>query len=307
MTMIRVLAGFVLCGCLAVTGQEPKKAAAPKEGSLEDLLQKALKVSPDIAVAEHKAALAQAQLAQVRAEVTAKLMTAKGDVDSAKAGLESAAKHFAIAQQLQKAANFSQVEFLSVEREMSAAKLSYEQKLVALKAMTESPVPVAALRRFPVTTRLDSARGLTWHLDPNNSVQEVRRTGGDPSQDENIRKALATQIADDKNHEQIGLRDEIMLLKELGDLKIIIRIVGGDAVPGETLAELKVSTSAGVLPLSAWLSMIQDVLPDEVEIYVKDYGIIITDKPLRNAVTLREFMRAMPAKAAETGPMPKTK
>lgn len=270
----------------------------PEPGSLEDLIDKALKNNADIRAAEAKVREAEAELNRVRHQIVAKVATLKHDITTAKKLLEFAEKHAAVLSESYRRGTTPQSEIqpaLAAVEKQKADLARLETEMQSLTGAWKNVIGSIAFtpdgRRLAVgdeygTVRLwDATTGKAlnvhsyevWTIDFSGSVQT-------PMADR-IRAALDKVVKIEESREELPLKEAI---------DYCIRKSGVD-VPFRFINPASKSTTQFMkaeLPLGAWLQVFEDSDP-QIRFVIRDYGILVTSKERipDGAVTVQAFWK----------------
>ncbi len=283
-------------------GSGTSAPGAPKKiepGSLEDLIDKALKNNADIRAAEAKVREAEAELNRVRHQIVAKVATLKHDIATAKKMLEFAEKQAGLVSDAYRKGAGSQQELhaaLATVEKQKADVARLETEMQSLTGAWKSMISGAAFtpdgKRF--ITTVGTIR--VWDADtgreivPGETVWSPKRLSSvQTPMAERIKAALDKTVKIDQVKPEMPLGEAISLLVQKAGVDVPFRPIG-------KLDMEKVMMAQGELPLGAWLQALEDsALEDsaEVRFVVRDYGILITtaNRMPEGAITVQEFWK----------------
>jgi hypothetical protein len=336
MTLIRSSVAAMLLTATAVIAQppavekgkapatsQPKAPAKTDLNSLEALIADALKSHPDLRVAEAKVRDAEAALNQTRFQIIRQVTTAYTAAQEAKSTLKAAELLMDYHTRLREksATTVSELELqkarLEVERARSeVAKHESELNLLVGRAKAQQGATVfwelagremafgsdgrwlatgmadGTVQLWDPATGKAISSGATGNAAWGDSHYVAKVPPGTMS--ERIRAALAKPIRIEGGKQAMPLTEAIEMLQKKGGADIPIRVL--PTVPRANTVELM----AGELPLSAWLQMIEDSIP-ELRFVVREYGILATTRDRRpeDAMPLGEFRRRTEPKPKE--------
>jgi hypothetical protein len=297
-------------GLLALTAglalaQPPKKEPAPKEppkpaaGSLEDTLDKALRNSADIKVAEAKVRDAEAELNRVRQQVLMKATTLHNDLRLAKRMLDVMEANYASAQEAYKKS-------ITPANAVDAARLEFEkQKAVVERAEAELKAlrgefairagsGVSVLTFSPdgqLLADLTAGRVRLWDAASGKALPEIDGkpvwdfTGTGPKS--NVQPSMAERVLKwmDQEVELKADEENLMRLEDLMDHlgkktkeMVPVRMSKAAADFAYKNAFRGGKVQVGALIQSVHDSAIEDGDGLDVAIVVRDYGLLITTK-----------------------------
>jgi len=251
--------------------------AKPKEGTLEDLLSKALKHNPDIRVAEVKLVEAQAELHRVRQQVVQKVSTLRKQIAAQETVVADTASRRARMRQLAGQKTVS-------EEMVATAELSWQ------KAKAELGVLEAQMRYLTGQTdagKIDwqpDVRALQtlamyhqerhWDLKPR--IQETLA--------DKIRSVMAKPI--EGGFTDVSPRE---IVSWLADHAKDINVQLSAKVPGDAKASIKFKSP---VPLGAAFQWLEDEFGWGC--VIRDYGIVIADRDRLppGALLLQDFLKS---------------
>jgi hypothetical protein len=302
------------------TPKEKKSAPKPAAGSLEEMLDTALKNSPDIKTAEAKVREAEAELNRVRHQVFTKVISLRNEIDAARKTLEYLEGIHSRAFRATQGRAASQEEIQAAQASVDSQKA----KLTQLQADLD-----AALGKWKLSTLGEiegtifysngaSAEGL-YAIDIGSNTSVVRpgqtvhtlnafNTLGhminvnanqavQAPMAERIRAALDKTVKLEEPRAEQPLKEALESFRQKAGIDVPFRYLLGNKA-AEPVLLLK-----GELPVGAWLQVFEDSAP-EVRFVVREYGILVTtrDRVPEGAVRVHDFWRqkeALKAPAAE--------
>jgi hypothetical protein len=268
----------------------------PAPGSLEDLIDKALKSNADIRAAEAKVREAEAELNRVRHQVVAKVATLKHDITTSKKMLDFAEKQAALVAETHRRGSGTQQELqlaLAAVEKQKADLARLETEMQSLTGAWKNVIGSAAfslegsllymghadgsVRIWDVGTGRAVANGeVLWAID-SASVQTPMA--------ERIKSALDKNVKIDEPKIDITLSEALALVIKSAKSDVPFRPIGKlEGKPTILLIN-------GDLPLGAWLQFLEDAA--DVRFVVRDYGILVTpsDRIPQGAITVQEFWK----------------
>jgi hypothetical protein len=274
-------------------------AKKPDPGSLEEMLDSALRNNPEIRAAEAKVRDAEVESNRVRNQIIAKVVQLRNDIELSK-------KMLAHVQEIEKLENHVRDNHGSRENLLAAlmatAKVDTQKAEIAkleadLKAMLGSygRMKSGADASNSIGSNSTGATGTwtvsgkTYWVDPlqydlgRYSATNAANPGTvQPPMAERIKIALEKPIQLGEIKEA-SLTDVVNVLTKKVDGGITFRAVANNA---------KISLEKGEMPLGAWLQMVEDSI-DGLRFVVRDYGILATSAASvpEGALTVQQFWK----------------
>ena len=304
-------------------------AKKPAPGSLEEMIDTALKNNPDILAAEAKVNDKEAELNRVRHQVVAKLVSRRNDLELAKKILGTAQKNYERLIVLSGKGAEAQVTLVDTQNALEkqrAVVRSLEEEIQALLGSlpfhdltksqlgmgagggsTDSPMGVvsgeeafhSAAQQFMLTAAQQLMLNVrVQRLDRDQDFQ-LRLWNVQTPMADLIRTALAKKVKFASDDEDVPIKEAIKLLREKAGIEVPFRVLGNIEVNHVTFMKAE-------LPVGAWLQVMQDSAP-ELRFVIREYGILVTtkDRIPENAMTVQEFWkRGEKAKTAIPDPNP---
>ena len=314
---------LTLTGTTSAPGITLTTAKKLEPGSLEEMLDKALRNNPDILASEAKVREAEAECNRVRHQVVAKIVGLRMDIETAKNVLkllEIMLKNERLAPSstdsvliAQSKVETKKAELGKLEAELKAVLGSYAQVknlvfdangALRIDSSVFNTINTPYLTGTPTLTTLTQTLGSTnlnalYSSNLNNTFYSVPFTGAQTVQTpmaERIKAALDRTVSLDEFHE-VPLKDILGFLTKKEGVVVPFRVLGKSE-------DAPVSLMKAELPVGAWLQMIEDSVPN-LRFVVREYGILATtkDRIPDGAMTVQEFWRQ--GDKAKT-PAPKT-
>jgi hypothetical protein len=269
-------------------GTATKKAEA---GSLEEMLDKALRDNPDIRAAEARVQDAEAECNRVRQQIIAKIVGLRNDIELAQKMLQTAQAM----ERFVRPPNSTKADTLTAVATVEKQKAEVTRLEADLKAVLGSYAQVKGGSSGSATLS-GSVTGSGSYIDLKGA--RLTLSGSTLNFDlvqtpmaERIMAALEKPVKLDSVKEAFCFSVLDTLMKKAGD-DVPFRILGN-------LSNTTISFSAGEMPLSAWLDLIEDFT--EVRFVVRDYGILATLKGrvADGALSIHEFRKLQEKKRAE--------
>ncbi len=298
LAVLMVAGGLVLAQPPAKKEPAPK-AKAPAAGGLEDTLDKALRNSADIKVAEAKVRDAEAQLNQVRHQVLTKVTALHNDLTIAKRMLELAEVNLA---QLQKsAANADIMAMLTAKVTVEKQRGEVEKLDAELKSLRgEFAVKnLAALLGGDLVGGDDLAVRAWLRAGKMPIAEEAPRPAEiHATMAERISKFLDTEIewsnksptiAKIVAEPELPLEEVVNALRTATDTEVPTRL-------GENTGDFRLRNNfKGKITVGAMLQALEDSMPD-LKIVVRDYGILfVTAQEVpEGAIRVKDFWKNIP-------------
>jgi hypothetical protein len=271
---------------------DPTKPAPPEKGSMAEELAQALKVHPDIRVAEAKLRaaeaelrVAEAELGRVRLQVMQRIAAHRAALKSAEKTRDEAMERYKTQQRLyrDKGASFE---------DLRAAELTwykYQQEVAALQAQTPALLGTAPPGAPPAAEEVRQHEQARLEAFMRLMLQAKEQPAALPvSVGEKLRKALDTPVP--VNYDKVQLSE---ILDHLQDRVpgLVIRSVMDRYKDGNPEITLRFKDP---LPLRAVLQALEDEVPGGgVRCVVREYGLLVT--PPNNmppgALLLHDFLR----------------
>jgi hypothetical protein len=274
-------------------GSAPKK---PEPGSLEDLLDKALRNNADIRAAEAKVREAEAELNRVRHQVLAKIVGVRNDIDSAKKMLGYSERLLELARKANSSQQEVQAAIVAVDKQKAeVTKLEND-----LQALTGTWKTIHDLAFSPDGKLLYSAvtdgTVRIWDLqhgrlaDSSSTIALLalgQSMGGgvQASMAERIKAALDKTVKMTAIPNEVPVADALAAIIQKGNIDVPFRPVGKPGAAPTTLMSAE-------LPFGAWLQALEDSDPN-IRFVVRDYGILVTtkDRIPDGAITVHDFWK----------------
>ncbi len=302
----------------------------PEAGSLEEMLDKALRNNPDIRAAEAKVRAAEAKVQdaeaecnRVRQQVIAKIVGLRNDIELAQKMLrhaqEIAANEASALPATTRTAvlmaaakvDTQKAELAKLEADLKAVLGSYAQiKSGAISGSSQGfsssydfgtrfTVPMltgSSITTLPgqmptlITGTLSTPSGIVTFVD-SGTVQTPMA--------ERIKAALEKSVQLN-NFNEASVQDVTKVLMEKAGSDVTFRVMG-------TFDNATLSLSKAELSLSAWLQMIEDSVPN-LRFVVRDYGILATtkDRVPEGAISVQDFQTQQEKKWKAKELTPKT-
>lgn len=308
---ISVALGLVVSACWLTTVQSPAQGKKepetnvrdaaqkalkewigqkPKDGSLEELLARALKNNADIFVAQAKLAEAEAELNRVRQLVMKNVIAAHGQIVQQRIMVDEAV------------AKLERVERLAAKKSLSTEEVGVAA--LAVKKVKAELATMEALLPY-LTARQPSGQGLGTVQEYHNLFERIadpasgaKGSGAAPKTQkikeetaEKLRTALDILVK--CNFDEISVADLLAYLAEKGK-DINIGVLARDmANPEEVRIRMRLATQ---VPLGAALQWLEDHL--ELRCIVRDYGLVLVprDNVPPGALLLQDFWKAPTSK-----------
>jgi hypothetical protein len=277
-------------------------------GSLEDLLDKALRHNPDIIAAAAKVTESESLLNQVRHQVVAKVVRLRSDLDLAKKMLEYSERTLRRVEQQVKNAVVARedLEIATADVEKKRTELAkLEGDLQALigswKTSANASVAFSPDGRLIYSSSIDGsvrvwnaltgAQASTYSSSTATSTSTSSFNVQAPMA-ERIRTALnkVVNLKEDQGRE-LPLAEMLKYFSEKAAIDVPFRTIG-------KFDNASVSLMKAELPVGAWLQVMEDSAPN-VRFVVREYGILVTTRAgvPEGALTVQEFwMRGDKAK-----------
>jgi hypothetical protein len=282
-------------GTSTSSGSSPKK---PNPGSLEDLIDKALKNNADIRAAEAKVREAEAELNRVRHQIVAKVATLKHDITTAKKMLEFTDKQAGlVAESIRRGAGSQQelqaalaavekqkADLARLETEMQSLTGGWKNVIGSVAFSPDGGRIVfggedGSVRIWDVRTGMhlnDVTGRVTWTVDSSASVQTPMA--------ERIKAALNKSVKIDASKGELPLTEVLAYLVQKAGIDVPFRLIG-------KLDDVPVSLMKGDLPLGAWLQVFED--SGDVRFVIREYGILVTatSRVPKGAISVQDFWK----------------
>jgi hypothetical protein len=279
---------------VTTTSSSGTTAKKLEPGSLEEMLDKALRNNPDILAAEAKVREAEAECNRVRHQVVAKIVGLRMDIENAKKTLAiaesmlklelDARSQRSVVLPLQSNVEKQKAELGKLEAELKAVLGSYAQvKNTAFDANGVLPLYSTVFTTtnspywVPFTNTATLAPSAAYFsLTSTQTVQTPMA--------ERIKAALDKTVSLDE-FPDARLKDVLGFLTKKAGVDVPFRMLG-------KTEEEPVSLMNAELPLGAWLQAIEDSVPN-LRFVVREYGILATtkDRIPDGAITVQEFWR----------------
>lgn len=321
---IRLAALVAVAGVGLATAQPPAKSdpkpapAKPDPNSLEAAVAAALKNNPDIKHAEAKVNEANAGLNKARLQVMQSVVTAHSTLEAGKQTLRLTEMQLQHINELSQKAGISKFEVQKAEADMRRAKAEVAAAEAQL-ALLLGNTPGQRDGRVTWLNELTRAAGRDiasvafspdgsqlWTLQSDGAVRlwdpktgQALSTPATPpaagSMDARIRDALTKTVKIEITDAKKSCVQTINDLKQKAAADVPFRIVIEPVI-----RETSIDLMAGELPLSSWLSVIEDSIPGLVFV-VREYGILVTSKDRMpdGGLRIREFLRQTEPKKDE--------
>jgi hypothetical protein len=289
------------------SGSAPKTAASDPN-SLEAQMAAALKSNADIQVAEAKLREAEAGLNKARITVMQQVAAAHAALHAAKSDAAVAEAELTRLRAMRNAVSVADIQ--KVENDFERAKAAVARAEADLALVLGKP-PATTWKLAELGSAAFAPDGAKlWVAQADGSVRVWDTVSGralsplshgwieaEPkpgSVTERIRAALDKPIKIDavKN---VPLREVVELLQQKSGVDFPIRFA-----PGQRAAEAPVELMKAELPLSAWLLVVEDSVP-QLRFAVREYGLLITsvDRMPEDAIRIRDFLRSTANKSKE--------
>jgi hypothetical protein len=286
------------------TGSISFLAKKPEPGSLEEMLDSALRNNPDIRAAEAKVRAAEAESNSVRNQVIAKVVHLRTDIELAKKMLAHAEKM----EQMERRVNSSQTSLLAATANVDTQKAELARLEADLKAMLGS---YARIKSGADLSNVTSGQGLTGSVVLNERNFTITSVDFDPQTMKMLSGSLSLPAVQAPMAERIkNALEKPIQLGEMGDVSVtkvvdlLTKSVGGGitfrVLPGKVDAS-RLWFAAAEMSLGAWLQMIEDSIPG-LHFVVRDYGILATMTVPEGAMTVQQFWKQQ---AKPKSPAPK--
>jgi hypothetical protein len=286
-------------------GGAAPKAVAPDPNSLEAQMAAALKSNADIQVAEAKLREAEAGLNKARITVMQQVASAHAALHAVKSDAAVADAELKRLRAMRNAVSVADVQKAENDLERAKAAVARAEADLALVLGKPPSVTWKISEVHSVAFAPDGA--LLWTAQADGSVRMWDTVSGraishgwieaEPkpgSVTERIRAALDKPIKIDavKN---VPLREVVELLQQKSGVDFPIRFA-----PGQRAAEAPVELMKAELPLSAWLLVVEDSVP-QLRFAVREYGLLVTsvDRMPEDAIRIRDFLRGTANKPKE--------
>ncbi len=332
MRIREICLSLTCCGLLAATAiaQTPeiqekiqKQLATAR---LDATIADALKYNPSILAAQAKVREAEIALNSVRNSVMVEVAGQYGVVEKAREVFASTEKLY-LAKQKQYRANgsFSILEMMQAEIEFHRAAATLAQleadlmKLVGrapgvpapgtgantTKSNASTPAPHDANSMAKnLADYLNSANDATRMPDLNSAMLKywIATSAAPAGMIDKLKRVLEQPVRIEKEFKNVPVGEVLEYLREHGLQGIPMRIA-----PGNHLMT-PIDMITGELPLSAWLQMVQDSVP-ELRLVVREYGLLVTtvDRVPTDGLMLHDLLRRMPAAESKPKEQPKEK
>jgi hypothetical protein len=271
-------------------------AKKPEPGSLEDLLDKALRNNADIRAAEAKVREAEAELNRVRHQVLAKIVGVRNDIDAAKKMLGYSERLLDLARKANSSQQEVQAAIVAVDKQ-KAEVTKLENDLQALtgtwknihdlafspdgkllySAVTDGTVRIWDLQHGRLADSSANAALLALGQSISGGVQA--------SMAERIKAALDKTVKMAAIPQEVPVTDALAAIIQKGNIDVPFRPVGKPGNAPTTLMSAE-------LPFGAWLQALEDSDPN-IRFVVRDYGILVTtkDRVPDGAITVHDFWK----------------
>jgi hypothetical protein len=296
--------------------KDKKAAPKPAAGSLEEMLDTALKNSPDIKAAEAKVREAEAELNRVRHQVFTKVISLRNEIDAARKTLE-------YLEFIRKRAESAMQKHAASQEELQAAQASVDTqkaKLTQLQADLDAALgkwklstlgdiegtifysngaPAEGLYAIDIGSNASVVRpGQTVHtLNAFNTLGHMINVNANQAVQapmaERIRSALDKTVKLEEPRAEQPLKEALESFRQKAGIDVPFRYLLGNKA-AEPVLLLK-----GELPVGAWLQVFEDSAP-EVRFVVREYGVLVTtrDRVPEGAVRVHDFWRQKEAPKA---------
>jgi len=295
--------------------KEKKSEPTPAAGSLEEMLDTALKYSPDIKAAEAKVRDAQAELNRIRHQVATKVISLRNEVEATRKTIDHLETFRKISEEAYKKGAGSQLDLQSAQASVDSQKAKLTQLQADLDAalgkwkvsfgeiegsILYSATPAGDLSAIfigsdsaPVqvgqTVHTLNAFSKLGHMINVNANQAVQAPMA-----ERIRSVLNKTVKLEEPPAEQPLKEALESFRQKAGIDVPFRYLLGNKA-AEPVLLLK-----GELPVGAWLQVFEDSAPD-VRFLVREYGILVTtrDRVPEGAIRVHDFWRQ---KEAAKGP-----
>ena len=311
----------LLCGVAAVQGQQPgfpppkaksespTNSNAPKKpepGSLEEMLDQAMKNSPEILKAQAKVREAEVNLSIARQQVVHKVIALRTELEAARRVAEASAAQFEIQQTLHKRGTLSASELANARIQMERAKAEVAKLQGELDALLGVAKGLSGRVNYitfspdgdRLYTRDELGRVRLWDpttgreiIDSGSSERVTHILSGtkrliQAPMAERIRKELDKPVKWEGLKGPTNFKAALDLFRKQAGVEVPFRYLRG---PSECE---QMTMSAGELPVGAWLQAFEDSMPD-VRFVVREYGILVTtkDRVPEGAMSVQDFWR----------------
>jgi hypothetical protein len=285
-------------------GGATPKAAAPDPNSLEAQMATALKSNADIQVAEAKLREAEAGLNKARITVMQQVAAAHAALHAAKSDAAVAEAELTRLRAMRNAVSVADVQ--KAENDFERAKAAVARAEADLALVLGKP-PAVTWKVSELASVLVPDGAKLWVTQADGSVRRWDTVSGralshswietEPkpgSVTERIRAALDKPIKIE-TAKNVPLREVVDLLQQKSGVDFPIRFA-----PGQRAAEVPVELMKAELPLSAWLLVVEDSVP-QLRFAVREYGLLVTsvDRMPEDAIRIRDFLRGTANKPKE--------
>jgi hypothetical protein len=283
-------------------GTGPAPASKKIEpGSLEDLLDKALRNNADIRAAEAKVRETEAELNRVRHQVLAKVVGLRNDIDAAKKMLGHSERLLATVNELARKGSASQQDLQAAMAAVDKQKAEVTRLESDLQALTGT----VAWRNLTSAVFLPDGQWLysrtidgTAHIWDAQSGRQLAYdalmvqalTGARPAVQapmaERIKAALDRSVKIEEFKEEVPFGEALDYLIKKSGIDVPFRVLG-------KFDNVNVGLMKGDLPVGAWLQALEDSVPN-VRFVVREYGILVTarDRVPDGAMTVHAFWKS---------------
>jgi hypothetical protein len=283
--------------------KEQKSAPKPAAGSLEEMLDTALKNSPDIKTAEAKVREAEAELNRVRHQVFTKVISLRNEIDAARKTLEYLEGIRKRLEGVAQSRSASQEEIQAAQASVDTQKAKLTQLQADLDAalgrwkveiegsILYSATPAGDLSAIFIgsdSTPMQVGQSVHWlsAFNRQGHMINVNTQAVQAPMAQRIRTALDKTVRLEEPRAEQPLKEALEAFRQKAGIDVPFRYLLGNKT-AEPVLLLK-----GELPVGAWLQVFEDSSPD-VRFLVREYGILVTtrDRVPEGAVRVHDFWR----------------